>query len=335
MRTKKKKIPLLSLLTLFIAVLCLLPAACGSTDDVDPTKPGGEIVDKDPYVKSVEILTNPRTEYEQNEIFDPGGLLFNAVWDIDGEDETIEMNASDCDSYTLSGKPLTLEDKEVVFTIGGFDFTIGINVTKAENKVLLDDTFDGDYNDDWKISQSGNTYTTVTQGSSFVNIKKTTPVQYGFLVSKTFTAPKTAFMYGFRAKINSSLDAERSVAEFSVRGNGAYLIRVVLTFDKANPTQGSVRDDYDSATKTFTLDTSVMHDYLVVVNSSYSYDLYVDGELAWSGAAKKTQSGGNLVKMGADNTLNAPGSGVMDFDVDYFKVETGTYAPEENKEGDL
>ena len=91
-------------------------------------------VDQDPYVMSIEIISAPKKlVYFAGEFFEASGLRFNAVWNIDGEEELIEdMTASDCE-YSPRGRALTVEDKKVVFNIGGYEFSFDITVNDAVN----------------------------------------------------------------------------------------------------------------------------------------------------------------------------------------------------------
>lgn len=209
------------------------------------------------------------------------------------------------------------------------------------SSVVLYDTFDTERTENWGHASSGNDANiipitqTITENESFVTLTKTKLNAHGFMTRKNFTAPTGAFTYSFRAKINSfgsdvakpDVSSTRSVAEFSIRGNG-YTIRTVLVHDN-DPAKCAVQDDYYNTTKplpetakSFAVVTSAWHDYQVVVESDYSYSVYVDGTLAWSGAAKKA-GGASLLKIGADNVNNVAGSGPVDVDLDYFKLETG------------
>lgn len=90
------------------------------------------IADQDPYVLSVRVIQNPRKlQYYVGDSFDPSGLIFIAEWWLEeGEVEEIEMTHTDCDRCSLKGRPLTLDDKEAVFTVGGYDFSIAISVNE-------------------------------------------------------------------------------------------------------------------------------------------------------------------------------------------------------------
>lgn len=87
--------------------------------------------------------------------------------------------------------------------------------------------------------------------------------------------------------------------EFTVR-NTNYLSSFYLTYGQA----GAVQNKVSGSTKTFTLDTTIYHTYRMVVHANYTYDLYVDGNLAWSGAPNAT-GGTSLIKMGGDSASYA------------------------------
>jgi hypothetical protein len=116
------------------------------------TSGGGSTLKKnnEPYVTEVKITSMPeKTEYLAGEKFSPKGLKFNAVWVLDGENETIDMTYADCESYTHKGEALTADIEKIVFTIGGYDFEVNITVTDR-NFVKLN--LQGDVlNTDWFV----------------------------------------------------------------------------------------------------------------------------------------------------------------------------------------
>ncbi len=130
---KAKKV----LMILIVPMILTTFTACNNHPNItsNPGEHSGVIMDRDPFVKSIEIVSLPKkTFYFVGEIFEPRGLLFHAIWDIDGEEELVEdMTASDCDGYTLKNTPLTVNDSKVTFTIGGYHFDIDISV---KEKVL-------------------------------------------------------------------------------------------------------------------------------------------------------------------------------------------------------
>ena len=146
------------LMALLVPMFLLTCTACNNNVTSNSVAHSGTIIDRDPFVKSIEIVSLPKkTSYFSGDIFEPRGLVFDAIWDIDGEEELVEdMTASDCDSYTLKNTPLTVNDSKVTFTIGGFNFDIDISV---KEKVL------GEYT----ITLSEGTF---TSGNNMVSIKE-------------------------------------------------------------------------------------------------------------------------------------------------------------------
>ena len=192
-------------------------------------------------------------------------------------------------------------------------------VVYGENTVMFD-SFD-DYSSGWtkqNYSSSG-AAVTITQGDSYVNLKRSPDKNYGFMVKKNFVAPKGDFYYGFKAKIN----AEGKV-ELTVR-SAEYLVEVILV--RGTGSEGYAQDNYISPNKQFALDTSVWHDYQVVVkkgeNNAYTYDLYVDGALAWENASYTSGFGNDIVKIGVTGESVSGKNVVLDMDLDYFVIETG------------
>jgi hypothetical protein len=114
-----------------------------------------------------------------------------------------------------------------------------------------------------------------------------------------------------RAKVN----AAGTLNEITAR-NANYQIGLYLTYG----TSGTAQNKASSPTKSFTLDTTVFHNYRVVVRSNYTYDLYVDGILRWSGAAS-LGTGSNLFKIGGDTPTTA------NMSVDQVYMGTGLILP--------
>lgn len=147
---KKRKIKNL-LLALLLPLSISMISSCGNPVENNSTPIGG-IIDRDPFVKSVTIISQPKkTTYFEGDYFEPKGLVFNAVWDIDGEEELIEdMTSSDCDSFSHKNIPLKKEDTKVTYTIGGFSFDISITVNEKvlgqHTVTLTDGTFEGGTN---------------------------------------------------------------------------------------------------------------------------------------------------------------------------------------------
>lgn len=160
----------------------------------------------------------------------------------------------------------------------------------------------------WTIQ---NTNGNITQNNGNVTIVDTTDKSTYLL--KTGAVPATgAFTFEVKAKVNAS----GTVNEFSARGS-SFLNSIYLTYGTAGTAQNKV----SSPTKTFTLDTTVYHTYRVVVHVNYSYDLYVDGVLVWSGAPNGT-GGSNLLKIGGDSASFA------DFTLDHVRLGSGEVLPQ-------
>lgn len=126
--------------------LCLPLAACGNTSGNGGGNGGGGTdgsglpTGLDPYVLSVEITHMPhKTAYIAGEKFSPFGLAFNSKWNVDGEEIVIDMNYSDCDSYTPREEPLTTEHTKVVFTLEGFEFEVPITVEAGQPDLPIED----------------------------------------------------------------------------------------------------------------------------------------------------------------------------------------------------
>jgi hypothetical protein len=144
-----------------------------------------------------------------------------------------------------------------------------------------------------------------------INIVDNSASQYLYITKNNFTPPSGAFTFEVRARAVTS----GTTNEFTVR-SGNYLISLYLTYGTA----GSVQNKATSPTKTYTLDTTVLHNYRVVVHANYTYDLYVDGVLRWSGAAN-LGSGTNMFKIGGDTAPTA------NISLDHVRMGTGEILP--------
>lgn len=199
----------------------------------------------------------------------------------------------------------------------------GTSIEEPSEGVILEDDF-SDYTAKWNISEGENDIPcVVTQNGGTVNIKKP-GAGYCFITNGNTLLPRGEFTYSFRAKINSTLTADRSVAEVTIRSS-EYSVIVVLAYNSKEGL-GSVCDAYDQPAEKYMVDTSEWHDYVVTVHKDYSYDLYVDGTLAWDGASKK-ESGSQLIKIGSAHTAEA-GTGLSDLEIDGFRLEYGMHAPQ-------
>lgn len=151
----------------------------------------------------------------------------------------------------------------------------------------------------------------VTQDSGNVKIIDASTGFSTYLLKSDFTPMVGAFTVEYRAKVN----AANTLNEFTIR-SGNYQIGLYLKYGA----QGTAQNKASSPTKTTTLDTTVYHDYRVVVHANYTYDLYIDGQLAWAGAAS-LGTGGNVMKIGGDT------SPIADITLDHVKMGSGEIIP--------
>lgn len=147
------------------------------------------------------------------------------------------------------------------------------------------------YASGWTNTGSG----TITQYNSDVNIVDTSTASYHYITKNNITPPTGAFTFEVRAKVN----AASTTNEITIR-SGSYQIGLYLT----HGANGTAQNKASSPTKSFTLDTTTFHNYRVVVQSNYTYDLYVDGILRWSGASS-LGTGSNIFKIGGDTATTA------------------------------
>ena len=103
-----------------------------------------------------------------------------------------------------------------------------------------------------------------------------------------------------------------------------YSIIVALAYN-SEENLGSACDAYADPFGKYMVDTSEWHDYAVTVHKDYSYDLYVDGKLAWEGAPVK-KGGSPLIKIGSAHT-SEEGTGLSDLEIDSFRLEYGIHVP--------
>lgn len=183
--------------------------------------------------------------------------------------------------------------------------------------VEFDDSFEN-WRRNWSEAYGKDTSLAITQNESSITMQKGVSVSgYAYLTREGFVAPANDFEFGFKAKLNSY-----GKAEVAIR-SGNYLIRVVLTNDGAT---GTVADSYLSPIKSAEIDTSVWHEYKVVVkkgaNNQYTYDLYVDGTLAWENAFYTTGTGSEIFKVGLDAHTAIGGKTTLDLELDslYLKL---------------
>jgi hyaluronate lyase len=218
-------------------------------------------------------------------------------------------------SYTADpGITVTQLSPTIQFTVGtggslGKSFHAHFNPGNAVNPTwnLIFDPMDS-YTSGWGTS---GTTGSVTQNSGTVTVKDTasgTTGSYFYLTKNAFTAPAGAFTFETRAKV----DATGTTNELTVRGS-SYQVSVYLTATQAQNAE-------TSPTKTFALDATVYHTYRIVAHSDHTYDLYVDGNLAWSGAAS-SGSGTDILKLGGTN------ASLANLELDYVRLESRESLP--------
>lgn len=170
--------------------------------------------------------------------------------------------------------------------------------------------------DDWsRVSKAG----TVTQNQQYVSINKNTTGtrdQYNWIVAKP-VLPEEGFTFQVRARVTAPSAQEGN--EISVRVN-EQLAAFFLTYGTA----GRVSTTLAADAAGFQLDTTVWHDYTMVVKKAangYHTTLYVDDQLAWFEQPVSGYPGGDLVRCGADNGSQC------NLDVASFRLGSGEIAP--------
>lgn len=173
---------------------------------------------------------------------------------------------------------------------------------------LIDDDMD-DFAAGWSTTGSGGS---ATQHAGYANVADGSNGYY-FLTKNGFAPPTGSFTFEVRAKAA----APGTTNEISVR-SGSYNIQLFLPYG----TSGKAQDRETAPTKSVTLDTTVFRDYRIVVHGDYAYDLYVDGELAWSGAASNG-SGSGIFKLGGSANQGV----TANLDVDRVRMGSGEIVP--------
>ena len=178
---------------------------------------------------------------------------------------------------------------------------------------LLDSSLETGYTSEWKVSRGS--AGTVTQKGGFVNILKSDsekaeippspPGPYIWLVPQA--TPTLPTDQPFTAEVTLRMAGETTspaLNEVSIRmGTGSNdlngkLYPIFVQYG----TQGLVSANSDGS-KGYELDTTIWHNYGMVIDPvSKTYDIYVDGTRVITGAAAKIYKGGNLFRMGMDNT---------------------------------
>ena len=149
-----------------------------------------------------------------------------------------------------------------------------------------------------------------TWSTSSVRVIDNSSSTYYYLTRNTFTPPTGAYTLEFVAKANSTGNNEITVR------SGSYQHTVLINYG----TSGTVKDNDINPTKSFSLNTTLTHAYRMVVHANATYDLYVDGALAWAGASNKG-SGTNILKIGA----SSPNLG--DLTLDRVSLASGEILP--------
>ena len=109
----------------------------------------------------------------------------------------------------------------------------------------------------WTASNGSGSAVTLVKNDGYITLKRTGMANYGYITKSNFVAPTENFTIEFRAKLNG-----KSKVEFTIRG-AEYLIQIVLTLDDNKV--GSVANAYVDPSKSKQIDTSVWHDYKLVV----------------------------------------------------------------------
>lgn len=204
----------------------------------------------------------------------------------------------------------TLESKKIV-----------IDVRNEMVWNIIDESF-YQYAQNWKVAKGANATGDILQGDHIVTINEEAESSggYHYLTNDQFNISEGEFTFEFRAKVNDISNGN----EISVRVN-EQLVSLFLSYDGE---KGSVQNKRSHATEFLEMDVTSFHTYRVTVKDNSGFDLYVNGDYAWSGEAEN-QTEANLIKIGADSPATA------NMDIDYFKLNTGLLFPEEpqvNKE---
>jgi hyaluronate lyase len=164
----------------------------------------------------------------------------------------------------------------------------------------------GDYDAGWSAFGGSSV---AAQGSGFVTVSDNSTTASRLIARDGFVPPAGAFTVEARMRMRSGTGG------LAVR-SGDYLIKLELTHGAG----GVARDGGPGATKTTVVDTTIAHDYRLVVHADHTYDLYVDGAPAWAGAANKG-SGNDALQFG----LGAAPTG--SFEVDAVRLTEGELVP--------
>lgn len=248
--------------------------------------------------------------------------------EIEGEDLEIEY-------FTSEKSIATFKDNKVYGHRAGVT-DIWINATYRgktleSNKLTIEvrdgeiwDIFDDgfiNYKNSWDISKGAKTDGEVTQKEDYVTIKKLSEASteaWYYLTNNNFNEPNREFTIEFKAKINSPSSGN----QIGVRLNGK-LFALFLGYEGGG--NGAIRDRLNTPNKLSKLNTSQFNVYRMVVHDNSEFDVYVNGEFAWSSVAGN-ESGDKLIKIGSESTTNT------DMDIKYFRMNNGQLLPEESEQ---
>ena len=178
--------------------------------------------------------------------------------------------------------------------------------------------------DGWSLVHPSQPVGKVTQKDGYVNVYSDTynsPSQYVWMVNRT-ALPAAGFTLEAEVRLNSP--TAKDGGEISVRANQNH-IGFFLSY--GDESAGFVRSISSGNPAVYHLDTSVWHTYTLAVAPSangFVSTLYVDGDsIGWTGQASGTYSGGDLIRIGADNDFTC------DMDIRAFRLssEIASYAP--------
>lgn len=193
------------------------------------------------------------------------------------------------------------------------DLMIGDD-TPAPDEETVWDILDHDFYPQWNSEgfRSSSKVGSITQKEDCVNILKPdgdnlgSARLYHWVISPAgVSLPRTGFT--LKTTVRAAGDVPAASNEIGIRMgehsedyNGK-IASVFLGYGKEGYISTS---STGQGPNTMTLDTTVWHTLSIVVyptDNGYSYDLYVDDELAFDNVALQTYKGGDLVRFGADN----------------------------------
>ena len=257
-------------------------------------------------------------------IFDKGNNKVSA--DAEGLSLTYHVSDSQVLSYengvlTAVGKGTASAWVEISKSDGSTAVSTKVSVTVQEQSSLwnLFNAGTAPYGDNFNVVNTPGGGA-VMQKAGYVNIEKgndksntATGDAYTWLTAAPALPADEVFTVEATIRLSGAVDGGRT-NEFAVRINGTgkyYPIFLKYGADGAVTNQTS----FDSAKA---LDTTSWHNYALVINpTAQQYDVYVDGELVLEDVSAQNMSGGNLIRLGADN------KGRCDMDVLAVRVGEG------------